>query len=117
MALNIRFEGPVAILSNFARLMNGGAWGDLRSYDPMFSPLLWTTIATGKPPTQHGIADFLVRDPASGQRRPISSEFRKCKALWNIFGDLDRESGWTAWWASFPAEHIRGVMVTELLAP
>ena len=68
----------------------------------MFSPLLWTTIVTGKPPSQHGIADFLVRDPSSGQRRPISSDFRKRKALWNILGDLDRDSGWTARWRAFP---------------
>jgi tetratricopeptide (TPR) repeat protein len=82
----------------------------------MFSPLLWTTVATGKPPTQHGIADFLVKDPATGQRRPMTSDFRKCKALWNILGDLDLDSGWIAWWASYPAEEIRGAMVTELLA-
>lgn len=103
-------------LPNLARLVRDGARADLRSYDPMFSPLLWTSVATGKPPTQHGIADFLVRDPATGTRRPITSEFRKVKALWNIFGDFGRESSWIGWWATFPAEPIRGVMVTELLA-
>lgn len=103
-------------LPNLARLLRGGARADLRSYDPMFSPLLWTSVATGKPPTQHGIADFLVKDPESGQRRPISSDFRKVKALWNILGDFDRDSAWIAWWASFPPEPIRGVLVSELLA-
>ena len=103
-------------MPHLARFVASGVRADLRSYDPMFSPLLWTTVATGKPPTQHGIADFLVKDPNSGKRRPITSDFRKVKALWNICGDLGRESGWVAWWATFPAEPIRGTMVSELLA-
>jgi len=103
-------------LPHLARLVREGARADLRSYDPMLSPLLWTTIATGKPPDQHGIADFLVKDKASGLRRPISSDFRKVKALWNDFSELDRPSSWLAWWASYPAEEILGTKVTELVA-
>jgi ribosomal protein L30 len=95
-------------LPNLARLVREGAHGDLRSYDPMLSPLLWTTIATGKPPDQHGIADFLVKDKATGMRRPITSDFRKVKALWNAMTELDRPSSWFAWWASYPAESIAG---------
>ncbi len=103
-------------LPNLARLVREGARGDLRSYDPMFSPMLWTTVATGKSPDKHGIADFLVKDPANGRRRPITSDFRKVKALWNILTDFHRPSGWVSWWASYPAEPLDGVMVTELLA-
>jgi tetratricopeptide (TPR) repeat protein len=103
-------------LPNLARLFREGAHGDLRSYDPMFSPMLWTTVATGKSPDKHGIADFLVKDPASGLRRPITSDFRKVKALWNILTDFHRPSGWVSWWASYPAEPLEGVMITELLA-
>jgi tetratricopeptide (TPR) repeat protein len=103
-------------MPHLARMLASGVRADLRSYDPMFSPLLWTTMATGKPPTQHGIADFLVKDPGTGKRRPITSDYRKVKALWNICGDLGRDSGWVAWWATFPAEPIRGTMVSELLA-
>ncbi len=103
-------------MPNLARLTRAGAWGDLRSNDPMFSPLLWTTIATGKAPTEHGIADFLVKDKATSQRHPITSDFRKVKALWNIFTDFSRDSTWIGWWASFPAEDIRGTIVTDSLA-
>jgi tetratricopeptide (TPR) repeat protein len=103
-------------MPNLARLVSAGASGNLRSYDPMFSPLLWTTVATGKPPTEHGIADFLVKDAATGERHPITSDFRKVKALWNILGDFDRRSSWIGWWASFPAETIRGTIVTDYLA-
>jgi tetratricopeptide (TPR) repeat protein len=103
-------------MPNLARLVSEGASGNLRSYDPMFSPLLWTTVATGKPPTEHGVGDFLVRDAATGERHPITSDFRKVKALWNIFGDFDRPSAWIGWWASFPAEAIHGTVVTDYLA-
>ena len=82
----------------------------------MFSPLLWTTVATGKAPTEHGVADFLVKDAATGERHPITSDFRRVKALWNILGDFDRASAWIGWWASFPAEAIRGTIVTDYLA-
>jgi tetratricopeptide (TPR) repeat protein len=102
-------------MPHLARLVRQGSAGDLRSYDPMFSPLLWTTVATGKAPTEHGIADFLVKD-ASGARHPITSDFRRVKALWNILGEFDRPSAWIGWWASFPAEPIRGAMVTDYLA-
>lgn len=103
-------------MPNMARILRDGAHANLRSYDPMYSPLLWTTVATGKPPTEHGIADFLVRDITAGTRHPITSDFRKVKALWNIFTDFGRKSSWIAWWASYPAEKIDGVEVTDILA-
>ena len=103
-------------MPNLAKLVRDGASGNLRSNDPMFSPLLWTTIATGKAPTEHGIADFLVKDATTGARHPITSDFRKVKALWNILGDFNRPSAWIGWWASYPAEAIRGTMVTDYLA-
>ncbi len=103
-------------MPNLARLVRHGAHGRLRSIDPMFSPLLWTTVATGKSPSQHGVADFLVKDPVSGQRRPITSDFRRVKALWNILPEFGIPSGWVSWWASYPAEPGRGVIVTNLVA-
>jgi len=103
-------------MPNLARLVRDGSSANLRSYDPMFSPLLWTTVATGKSPTEHGIADFLVKDATTGERHPITSDFRRVKALWNILGEFDRPSCWIGWWASFPAEAINGTIVTDSLA-
>ena len=103
-------------MPNLARMVREGSSANLRSYDPMFSPLLWTTVATGKPPTEHGIADFLVKDATTGERHPITSDFRRVKALWNILGEFDRPSCWIGWWASFPAEAINGTIVTDSLA-
>src|SRR3990172_1578823 len=93
-----------------------GACAALRSNPPMLSPLLWTTAATGKPPEEHGIVDFLIRDPRTGSRGPISSNFRRAKALWNILTDAGVASSWVAWWATWPAERILGRMVSDRVA-
>jgi tetratricopeptide (TPR) repeat protein len=98
------------------KLIGEGVRSPLRSYDPMISPLLWTTIVTGVGPDRHGVADFQAIEQPSGRRVPITSRFRKVKALWNILGDAGMTSAFVAWWASYPAEPVRGFQVTNLLA-
>lgn len=100
-------------LPHLARLRREGAYGKVRTNNPPLSPLLWTTVATGKSPDIHGINDFLVQDPATGQLQPISSDFRKVKAVWNIASDAGLTSEFVAWWATWPAEPIRGIMVSD----
>ncbi|MEK7283804.1 MAG: alkaline phosphatase family protein, partial [Acidobacteriota bacterium] len=90
-------------LPNLARLKARGAWGNIKTMTPALSPLLWTSIATGKPPEEHGIIDFLVKDTETGLAVPVSSRWRKVKALWNIFSDAARSSAFIAWWATWPA--------------
>ena len=100
-------------LPNFRKLIEGGATGNLRSMEPMLSPLLWTTIATGKNPEEHGILSFTVANPHSESKMPITSRHRKVDALWNILGDFDRSSDVVGWMATWPAEEINGVIVTD----
>ena len=102
-------------MPNLARLIGLGAAGSLRSYAPMISPLIWTTMVTGTGPDEHGIADFLVHDGTTKKGVPISSRFRRVKALWNILSDAGLTSGFVGFWATHPAEPVRGIMVSELL--
>lgn len=97
----------------FARLQGAGAWADLRSHPPVLSPLIWTSIATGRTPEVHGVLDFVVRDPVSGRDVPISNRFRQVPAFWNLLSDAGRRVDVVNWWASHPAEAINGVMVSE----
>src|SRR5262249_7169848 len=46
-------------MPNLARLVREGASAKLRTITPALSPVVWTSIATGKLPTKHGILDFL----------------------------------------------------------
>lgn len=101
---------------NLARLKREGAWARLRSSVPTLSPLLWTTAATGKTPDRHGINDFLVTDPRTGQRVPINSTFRRTKAIWNILTEAGLPSDVIAWWATWPAESVLGHMVSDRVA-
>ena len=103
-------------LPNLARLKARSAWANLKSMQPILSPLLWTTVATGRRPEDHGVVDFLVKDPATGQRVPISSRFRKVPALWNIFTAMGLSVDVVAWWASWPAETVNGVIISDRVA-
>jgi predicted AlkP superfamily phosphohydrolase/phosphomutase/Flp pilus assembly protein TadD len=111
--LNLRPLIDAGKLPNFARLVRGGATGPLRAEEPLLSPLLWTTMATGRYPEDHGILNFTVVDPKTGVRAPISRLYRKVDAFWNMLSRYDRSVDVVGWLATDPAEAIRGVMITD----
>lgn len=95
------------------RLVANGSSGSIATLHPPLSPMLWTSIATGKRPFQHGIHGF--SEPTSDGRgvQPVSSLSRKCKAIWNILHQSNLRSVVVGWWPSHPAEPIRGAMVSD----
>ena len=111
--LNLRPLIDAGKLPHFATLVRDGATGPLRSEEPMLSPLLWTTMATGRLPEQHGILNFTVVDPKTGERAPVSRLQRKVDAFWNMLGDYNRSVAVIGWLATDPAEAVDGVMVTD----
>ena len=101
-------------LPNFKKIIEGGTSGKIKTLQPSFSPMLWTSIATGKLANKHGILGFLEPDIEQAKGiRPISSTTRKCKALWNIFHQKGLKSNVVGWWPSHPVEPINGVMVSN----
>ena len=100
----------------FAKLKQQGAWGELQSIDPMLSPIIWTSIVTGKTPEKHGITWFMVRNKKTGRMIPVTSNLRQCQALWNILSTRDVSVAVTGWWASWPAESVNGWVATDHLA-
>jgi predicted AlkP superfamily phosphohydrolase/phosphomutase len=52
-------------LPNFSALAQQGHFSPLGTSIPAQSPVAWSTFATGLNPGQHGIYDFLRRDPAT----------------------------------------------------
>lgn len=95
------------------RLMDQSAWGKLATLRPVLSPMLWTSIATGKRAWKHGIHGFSEPDPFTGGLRPISNLSRTAKAVWNILNQNNLRSHVLGWWPSHPAEPINGVMVSN----
>lgn len=100
-------------MPNLERLRRTGSSGPLRSMQPMLSPILWTSMATGKTADKHGIGWFGVENPNTHAFQPIQSTARKVEALWNIASDEGRTVGVVNWYASYPAEVVDGFVVTN----
>ncbi len=96
------------------RLIEGGTMGNMATLSPALSPMLWTSIATGKRPHKHGIYGFIEPTQNGKAVRPMTNRSRRCKAIWNILNQQDLESIVVGWWPSHPAEPINGVMVSDL---
>jgi len=97
----------------FAKMKRNAAWGEIVSRQPVLSPLIWTTMGTGRLPEVHGIVDFVVTDSATGKDVPITNQSRRVHAFWNVMSYIDLKVNVVNWWATYPAERINGVMVTE----
>jgi hypothetical protein len=69
------------------RLMERRMFGKLETLSPTISPVIWTTIATGKGPRQHGIRGFTYLDAETGGERLYTSGHRATKAFWNILSE------------------------------
>jgi len=100
-------------MPNLQRLCDEGTWGRLATIRPVLSPMLWTSIATGKRAWKHGIHGFSEPCPSTGGIRPISNLSRTTKAIWNIFNQQGWKSNVIGWWPSHPAEPINGVMISN----
>lgn len=100
-------------MPNLARLMAEGVHGNVATIYPVLSPMLWTSIATGKRAYKHGIHGFSEPLPDGSGVRPASLLSRRTKAVWNILNQTGHRSIVVSWWPSFPAEPLNGVMVSN----
>jgi len=97
-----------ASLPNLARLRDRGNFARLATTTPPQSPVAWSTFITGLDPAQHGIFDFVHRDPSTLEpflsmgetraprftiplgpyelplTRPLVVSLRKGKAFWEV---------------------------------
>jgi predicted AlkP superfamily phosphohydrolase/phosphomutase/tetratricopeptide (TPR) repeat protein len=103
-------------LPHLARLITTGVSGNLASLQPMLSPMLWTSIATGKRPHKHGIHGFTEPRPEGDGIRAAASTTRTAKAVWNILTQSGLRPHVVNWYASHPAELVNGVYVSNRFA-
>ncbi len=92
------------VMPHFAALLPRSAHAVLEVPEPLISPVVWTTIATGVNPEFHGVLDFLEPDPGGGPPRPVSAASRQVPALWEMVAAAGRSTATIGWWATFPAE-------------
>jgi predicted AlkP superfamily phosphohydrolase/phosphomutase len=102
-------------LPHLAEFAEAGGYARFAVANPPQSEVSWTSIATGLNPGEHGIFDFVHRDPATyaphvsllpTKRGPVGSQFAPPHRAHTIFDEAARQ-GFPAtalWWpASFPA--------------
>lgn len=95
------------------RVIEAGVMGNIMTIDPPLSPILWTSIATGKYGDQHGVLNFVEPSAETGKRIPISVLSRKVRAIWNILTHEGYKTHLIGWWPSYPAEPINGINVSN----
>lgn len=95
------------------KLIGQGVRGNIATLSPPLSPMLWTSIATGKRAYDHGIHGFVEMSPLSGEVLPVRSTTRKVKAIWNILNEAGLRTNVVNWWPSHPAEKLQGAVVTN----
>ena len=104
-------------LPHLKSLLEKGAQARLETYRPRASPLLWTTMATGLTPPEHGVVDFQEFDVATGSSLPVSGRSRTGPAIWNVASAKGLTSGVVGWWATWPAEAVKGFFVSDRASP
>ena len=103
-------------MPHLKRLVEHGVIGNLQTLQPMVSPMLWTSIATGKRGHLHGVTGFAEPTPDGTSLRPTGSRTRQCKALWNILAQAGQRCLALGWAASHRAENINGACVSQRFA-
>ena len=101
------------LMPTLNQMVNEGSMGNIATLDPPLSPMLWTSIATGKLADKHGILGFVEPDTKKMSIRPVLSTSRKVKAIWNILSQNGFKTNVIGWWPSHPAEPINGAMVSN----
>ncbi len=92
-------------LPAIASLRSKGASGNLFSLDPMRSPALWTSIATGRTPDAHGVSGFLSTRADLAQPR-----------MWDIAQQNNLSLGLFRWLAMWPIMDEFSFVVPSWLA-
>lgn len=125
---------------NFSELIDNELFLGLNNNKLSESPSIWTSIATGKFPKKHnikGFTEFFLKDSQGNYHHPkflnfiptillsqfyklglisrlsVQSGFIRCKTVWEILSENDFRVLVNNWWATYPAEQINGVLVSD----
>lgn len=100
-------------MPSLKKIIDNGVYGNMSTMNPPFSPMLWSSVATGKTPDKHGVLGFIEVLPDQSGVRPVTTHSRKTRALWNIFHNQGMKSNLVGWWPSYPAERINGTVISD----
>ncbi len=102
-------------LSFFKKLKEESSWSRLKSFRPTLSAVIWTSIATGDTMIKHGIVDWLfVKE--NNIKVPYSNAEKRVPSIWEIFSNFGKKSIVLHWYVTYPPDHIKGVMVSDIFS-
>jgi predicted AlkP superfamily phosphohydrolase/phosphomutase/tetratricopeptide (TPR) repeat protein len=100
-------------MPHLERLITEGVMGNLATLQPILSPMLWTSMATGKPADQHGVHGCVEPRPDGLGVRPVASTSVRAHTLWRILTNHGLQSAVVGWHATHPAERVGGTAVSN----
>jgi predicted AlkP superfamily phosphohydrolase/phosphomutase len=122
-------------LPSFARLLRRGAQGNLRTLVPTEGPPIWTSIATGRLPRDHGVKSFTryrlrgsetlydllpkealvswLERGALVTRVPVTAGSRQRRAVWEALNAFGIQVGVVRFFGTHPAERVQGFMLSN----
>jgi len=98
-------------------LMDAGVWGRLRTVVPPGTGPAWSSIVTGLDPSNHGIADLIVRAETSYDLAFLNGSSLRAPAIWDIVGHFGGKVLVLNVPMTYPPREVNGYMVTGLTTP
>ena len=95
-------------LPTFAKLVGEGTVADLTVTEPMLSPRIWTTLASGYPSTQHGVHGWMKRPGVMYGTSDVAVQ-----RLWDIAAQHDQKSLVVGWLVTSPVVDVPGAMLAD----
>jgi len=92
-------------LPHLSKLMREGVTFHTETDEPVVSPVVWSSIASGKVPDKHGIKSFHG-----------TSVSVRTKRIWDIFEERGHAVGVMGHFVTWPPRKINGFMIPDLLA-
>ena len=96
------------------KLVSSGVSGNLTTLEPQLSPMLWTSIATGKMAYHHGVPGFTEVDPRNGAVVPVSAATRRCRTVWEMLAERGLKSHVVNWFATQGERDLPGKVVSNM---
>jgi hypothetical protein len=87
-------------MPHLAELRDRGAWGDVRSPRPLLTPVVWTSVATGKESSEHGVMSFAATGRDVRSRR-----------IWEVLEERGWSIGLFGWPVTWPPPAVDGFVV------
>ena len=101
-------------LPHLAQLINAGQAAPLVGAEFSEGPAAWTTLATGLPPDDHGVA--FADEARCGGPRPVSRRSWRARPWWEAAHDHGRSVASVAWPANAPAGRLPGHQIDDSIA-